>query len=972
MQASDGPDALLQQARTALQSGDRVRAKRKAEQVLIAWPNDYDASVVLISVAVLEEDFKQAISLLVEAADVHAADVHADKRAQLLLQAADFMLRDGQRDRGIRTLRALVDEFPDDLMARRRLALALNNQGFRFDANELLRELMRETPLSEAELVGLMRPMQPWATFQSKPSASDHELVDRVGILNVVAALQSRGDVDDALAALEPSELLKSGDPAAQSCYGWLLSTNQRFDELSRWAATTDARHQRYPAYWIAMGNLAVHRRDRSARFCFLQAMLREPSFLEAIQGLAAAMRLEGETEGVDRIEKRVSRIRSTQRLLMRTGSEPNNLNLRLEIAEHLRVMGRELEGVLWQEIVFLQQPESTPSRVKIEQFRQSLSGSDWSGISEPSLLCGFTLEGLATHDAMLAKIKASVSDTVTNASPRAETMGAVNTRHQIVLHDEASDLGVAFQYRNASVPVQRNFRLFEALGAGCVWLDFDQDGWVDLYLGQAACDPQAETSSTVQEDSNRLYRNGEHVFSDVTLVSLTTDWNYTLGMTSGDLNQDGFPDLVIGNVGVNRVLINQGDGTFREQPIGGDWNKGKLTSSLAIADITGDALPEVIESVYVDDPQVFDEVEFDAAGKAISLPSPKQVRAARTRYFSGVTGDDATMGLFDTSAETLTTGLGLIVTDIDGDGGNEVFSANDQNPNHLWKRTSENSKPPAWTDFGIISGVAFGKGGKPFACMGVAVADFDRNGKLDLHITNYSGECSNQYMQQTGETLRFVDQALVYGFNGPTVGMVGFGVQAIDFDNDSDEDLVIANGHIDDFVELGLGFEMPTQVLSRVGETFELSDVAGEPSYWKARHLGRAIGKADWNRDGKIDFAVTHLKRPVAVMRNSTASDGQFLQLQLVGLQSERDAIGATVKVTFDGRTIVKAIQSGDGYMAKNESVLCFGLGKANEAESISIEWPSGQVQEFRGVGSGTRYLAIEGANALWNRWER
>jgi hypothetical protein len=518
-----------------------------------------------------------------------------------------------------------------------------------------------------------------------------------------------------------------------------------------------------------------------------------------------------------------------------------------------------------------------------------------------------------------------------------------------------AHSLGIDFTYQNAAQPVRREFRIFQAYGAGIACFDYDCDGSVDLYAGQGASEPPHELG----ERPNRLLRNLGDRFQGVTEVSNSDDRGYACGITAGDWNQDGFPDLVIGNLQQNRLLINQGDGTFRTQAGDQIWNEPRYSTGLAIADVSGDSLPDIIEVNYLDDPRIFEPIQYKPDGTPVVLPGPLHFQPASDRLFVSL-GDGSMRGrTLGSATQSAATGLGLLVTDLDASLGNEIFVANDLMANHLWQRKVDGAEP-AFQDEAVLRGVAYGAGGMPMACMGIAAADFDENGRIDLHITNFADQWSNQYMQNQEGI--FVDLALPLGLDRDSLKMLGFGTQAIDYDNNSTVDLVVGNGHVEDFTAKGTAFEMPTQVFAWQAGRFQLMKVEGDPGYWERGHLSRALARCDWNRDGRVDFVVGDLQEPLALLENRTESPHHWLQLELVGTQCERDAVGAVVRLNVNGKTTTATVQTGDGYMCKNESVLCFGLADQASVDEVVVTWPDGQSQTFEKVEANQRWLMVQG----------
>ena len=250
--------------------------------------------------------------------------------------------------------------------------------------------------------------------------------------------------------------------------------------------------------------------------------------------------------------------------------------------------------------------------------------------------------------------------------------------------------------------------------------------------------------------------------------------------------------------------------------------------------------------------------------------------------------------------------------------------------------------------------------------CMGIAAADFDGNGRTDLHVTNFENEWSNQYMQD--EEGFFEDLVVSMGLDESSYAMVGFGTQAIDYDNNRSIDLVVGNGHIDDHTREGRGFEMPTMMLTRDGPGFRQQIVRGDSEYWDAGHLSRALATCDWNRDGRTDIVVTDLMQPFVLLENQTPTDHHWIELQLVGTTSERDSIGATATLRFGGSEAFGTANTGDGYMAKNEAVLHFGLGTINSVDRLEIRWPSGREQVLRNLPADKRWLVVEGEEVAFS----
>jgi hypothetical protein len=248
---------------------------------------------------------------------------------------------------------------------------------------------------------------------------------------------------------------------------------------------------------------------------------------------------------------------------------------------------------------------------------------------------------------------------------------------------------------------------------------------------------------------------------------------------------------------------------------------------------------------------------------------------------------------------------------------------------------------------------------------MGIATADFDRNGMIDFHVTNFFNEPVHLYLQNQDHI--FSDSVIKSDLYRPSVEVLGFGTQALDYDNNGTVDLAVVNGHIDDLRFKGSPHRMLPQLFE--GQLHRFVSVAGEDTgdYWTRPAIGRALVRLDWNRDGRLDLVATHHDAPAALLENRTESSYRWLQFRLVGTTSERDAIGARVLVDAGGPKYLDVVTAGDGYACKNESILAFGLGSVDRVDQVTVHWPGGLQQEFRIPALNHRYLLVEGSEEVF-----
>ena len=867
-------------------------------------------------------------------------------------------IKDGDLYRAEQILTQLAEKYPGNVSILSDAARTANRRGNRHLGNSHLRALSRVAPLTLKELYYMLAPTWDYPLIDAEKL--DDSAPISATVLNRARKLRRAGEIREAIKVLDDYQT-KSDDAAAAALLGRFWAESQQFDRAVSWLDGRTESWKSYPDFWVTTGWIAqTAGHNDLAVVAFSEALQREPYDQSALIQLSAALEAAGEKKGAEYYRDRWDVVKNLAELGGDIAASPKSQPFAYSVMEReLTKLGQPIDAFHW--ILLKRQSNSSiRSRIKDKPIDRANAVAAYQSKEHVENRLPFITSANLPID--FSRLKDAIAKVGTVSSPDSDSHpdGIVSAKFKNV----ARELDLSFQYANA-VPVKRRyFLLHEALGAGVACLDFDRDGQVDLYFAQGAGNPPEQLGAK----PNALVRNLGLRFHDVTLESECDDRDYSMAVTSGDWNQDGFPDLVVGNMGENRLLINQGDGTFRLQSGDEAWRESMYTTSLAMADVTGDSIPDIVEVNYTNDEGIFEQIRFGPDGSPMRLPGPLQFQAASDRLFIG-DGDSSLSGRVLTADSIRRYGLGTVVTDFDQDGENEIFVGNDQTPNQFWRRiqSGEHNASDDFIDVAVASGVSGGSGGLPTASMGISVADFDRDGSADIHVTNFRDEWSNHYLQKKPGW--FIDQSLPWKIDRPTRDMLAFGAQAIDVDNDGKVDLVIGNGHLEDFSDREIPFKMPTQMFSGDGASFRQLEVKGDDEYWKSGHLSRAIAKLDFDGDGRMDFAVTDLLEPAALLRNETKTDHHFLQVEVVGTASERDAIGAKVTVVGEDWRQTSFVTSGDGYMCKNEFVSHFGLGSSTDIKSVEVVWPDGKSESWSDVEVDQRVIIVEGQSEMFVR---
>ena len=525
-----------------------------------------------------------------------------------------------------------------------------------------------------------------------------------------------------------------------------------------------------------------------------------------------------------------------------------------------------------------------------------------------------------------------------------------------LVFEDVAADAGLDFQHFSGSPEKQY---ILESMSGGVAWIDFDRDGWMDLYLVNGGhWEELVQGKRTV---SNALYRNnGDGTFTNVTRKAGVGNRHWGMGVAAGDYDNDGWVDLFVCNYGPNTLYRNNGDGTFRDVTGTAGVGDGRWAVSASFGDYDADGWLDlyVTNTVQFDykDP---DPMDCHYRGITVQCGPLGMVGDADILYRNN--GDGTFRDVSEptgVSGVTPSYGLGAIWSDYDNDGDLDLYVANDQMANFLFRNQGDGT----FEENGLLAGAAFSDDGTAQGSMGVDFGDYDRDGLLDIYITHFSDDYHTLF-RNLGQG-RFRDMTRGAGLTFSSWPMVGWGTGFVDLDHDGWEDIFAANGHVFpqvDGYKIGTSFHQRSQVFRNLGngKFQEVSAGLDKLKSWSSR----GVAFADFDNDGDIDVAVNNLDGVPWLLRNQTGSQaGNWLLLSLEGARTNRSAIGVRVTLeTGEGRQI-REVRGGSSYESTHDFRVHFGLGRLETVKRMSVRWTDGTTQSFENLAANRAYRLKEG----------
>ncbi|MHC4440728.1 MAG: CRTAC1 family protein, partial [Planctomycetota bacterium] len=532
---------------------------------------------------------------------------------------------------------------------------------------------------------------------------------------------------------------------------------------------------------------------------------------------------------------------------------------------------------------------------------------------------------------------------TITVGLACVNNISSAGTQCPIQLSDVTKDSGVTFKHTDGS---SGNYYVMETVSAGLALFDYDGDADVDIYFLNGSPLPGTQTKASPR---NALYRNdGNWKFTDMTGEAGVGDTGYGLGVAVADYDNDGDPDIYLNNYGKNVMYRNNGDGTFvdvaKEAGVG---NGNKVGAGACFLDMEGDGdLDLFVASYLVFSSNTHTKVQGSHKSRYIS---PRYFQPIpNTLYRNNGNGTFTDISTDSGVGAHAGWGMGMICSDYDNDNDTDIFIANDVWANFLFQNDSNGY----FEEVGLMAGVAYDAGGQAQAGMGVDCGDYNNDGLLDFYMTNYQKEQSTLY-KNVGNAM-FEEVTFITGAGTGTLNNVTWGNGFVDFDNDGDRDIFIACGHLQDNIEKfddTSTYHQRNILMMNIGnEKFvDVSDECGDGL--KVNLSSRGAGFDDLDNDGDIDVVILNSRREPTILRNDSANENHWIQIRLQGIKTNREGVGARVKVVAGDLVQIDEVHSGRGYQSHYGTRLHFGLGKSDRIDRIEVRWIGGGVDVMRKV---------------------
>ena len=942
--------------RTQSRFGDIQRAMAEqrwtdAESLSRSWleldPKDIDARIAL-------GDALQRLGSISEAVEIyrHVPDDAGQHRMTAQLAIASIFLRQGRLAKAEATLRAIDLDPSHTDTANGLWVTLLSISGRQWESIPYLQRTLNKVGERLMTLIYLANPDEMPAPSEDV-FAKMLQVRDPLGLHGCARIAASVGRKEQALKLVRECLSKQSSFVEAQLTLGTLLIDSGNEAEFEDWLANLPDAADEHPTAWFLRGRRAQDQdRCQEAIRCYWEVLRRQPNNDRATYQLGQLLAAEGRVDDSRVCSERAKRLKRLTELSVKLYEQHGAESEIAECVQLTHDLGRLRECRAWcDELQTISGIDSTSLQLIKTLREEACDESPW----------------LLPAQDLASRIDLSSYPLPKRISPDREAQPHARYREpeqsRIAFADDARRVGLDFVYFNGDDPSTTGKRMFEFTGGGVAAIDYDLDGWCDVYFTQGTTWPPQQSN---HQYLDAMFRNvaGQRAQNVSRQIGIQ-DAGYGQGVAANDYDNDGFADLYVANIDGNRLYRNQGDGTFLDvTKSSGIGTHSHWTTSCLVADLNGDSLPDVFDVCYLEGKDVFSRICEGVNGVPSSCP-PAIFPAAPDHVYMNM-GDGTFREMthdwgFDVPNGD---GLGIIAGDFDDSGTISLFVGNDGRANFFFVPETMTTGQVHWSEIGVVSGLAYDDTGAAQACMGIAAGDANNDGRLDLFVTNFYNESNTLYINLGSRT--FTDRSRSTGIRDASWSMLGFGTQFVDADHDGWEDIILVNGHVDDFTHTQIPYKMRPQFLHNQKTRFVERFGKDVGPFFDEPRLGRGLARLDWNRDGLNDVAISHIGDPAALLTNRTQKAGRGIGLKLVGTTRSRDAIGTRVTVRMGVNQLTRQLTGGDGYQASNERRLEFGLAQHQGNVEVEIRWMGGAVETLKVELNDQEYIAIEGRGEL------
>jgi tetratricopeptide (TPR) repeat protein len=934
-------------------------AWKECQNVLLSNPNDTRALYVASQILHRRSRLEQALQM-VDRIPANDPEYGLNAHRGAVLWCLNGAALSEAEQRASR----LLELYPKDPELLKSMAAILDLQGRRYESSLWMQRLVAIGNLDITTLV--------LAVDTAKPVQSEEIILRKLERtpedirLKSSLAFGALFEKDPERAERIFREIIASPNAAA-ACYAGLglsLIEQEKYGELPNWLASVPRpAADAIPMFWRVLGLWYQHDEAyEEAIYCFTRSVELDPFDFLASAPLAQSLLASGQQENAALAEALFQQMQLANRNINYSRDGFRRPEWLLQIADALEQHGRGIESLAWRELNEAANDKSPTVLANLQNQRKQRIAAFSS--PQPKSNLPWTSDSLSPPD-LKRLASRSPATPQANAPSIASSSGQVSFKLDWI--DVATQLGVDFQFQNGDDKNAVGMQTYQSNGGGAGSIDYDRDGWPDLYAVQGGGDPRYPNTNL----PSALFRNerGERMFN-VASYARVTNMAYGQGVAVGDWDQDGYPDMLVLNFGQNRLFRNMGDGTFEQVDVPAMSRQIETAPvwsvSGAIADVDGDQLPDLIEVNYssgsdVITHQCLSQDKLPQVCRPTEFPASKDFIYLSDGQGGFRLGNDQWNMELDEGR-----GLGIIVGNLDNQFGNDIYIANDMSANNLLISHPDPKKQGRFAlgDEAVRRGCAVDIQGKPQASMGVGCADVDRNGTLDLFMTNFIDEYNALYTQTPSHF--YQDASRRYRLIDPKKKTLGFGAQLIDLDRDGWQDIFVVNGHVDDYRSKGQPFQMRPQVFLQRENAFAEQSNDNLGGFFQKEYLSRSLGLWDFNRDGQFDAYITHLDHPISILKNQTTSDGSWISIEPIGTQSERDAIGAQLEIRVGEQRWVHQRLAGNGFECSNDPAIYLGLGRVESIDELIVTWPSGSISQFENISPNKKYRIVESINQL------